>query len=95
MKSLLTFLLLTTGIFHAADIPFTLEKPGKVSAAIYDAQGRMVRELTRAVPMNAGQHSLVLDGSHCSQLDTHCHKHRLECCRTLQPERHREAAHVQ
>jgi hypothetical protein len=47
---------------HAADIPFTLDKPGNVSAAIYDAQGRMVRELTRAVPMQSGKHSLAWDG---------------------------------
>ena len=47
---------------HAADIPITLDKPGNVSAAIYDAQGRMVRELARAVPMTAGQHTLVWDG---------------------------------
>ena len=73
MKSLLTFLLLTTGITHAAEIPFTLAKPGNVSAAIYDAQGRMVRELTRAVPMNAGKHSLVWDRSeeHTSELQSH------------------------
>ncbi len=62
MKPLLTLILLTTGITHAADIPFTLDKPGNVSAAIYDAQGRIVRELTRALPMNAGQHSLAWDG---------------------------------
>ena len=47
---------------HAADIPFTLAKPGNVSAAIYDAQGRMVRELTRAEPRQTGKHTLVWDG---------------------------------
>jgi len=47
---------------HAADIPFTLEKPGSVSAAIYDAQGRMVRELARAEPMQSGKQSLAWDG---------------------------------
>jgi hypothetical protein len=46
----------------AAQIPFTLEKPGNVSAAIYDAQGRMVRELSRAEPMQTGKHSLAWDG---------------------------------
>jgi hypothetical protein len=61
MKALLAFLL-TIGFNHAADIPFTLDKPGNVSAAIYDAQGRMVRELVRAEPMQSGKHTLVWDG---------------------------------
>ena len=46
----------------AVDIPITLEKPGNVSAAIYDSQGRMVRELTRAEPMQTGKHALAWDG---------------------------------
>ena len=58
----LAFLLLTTGLTHAADIPFTLTKPGNVSAAIYDAQGGLVRELLHAAPKNAGKHSLIWDG---------------------------------
>jgi len=63
MKQLLTILLLLiTGLTHAADIPFTLDKPGNVSAAIYDAQGRMVRELLHAAPRNPGKHSLIWDG---------------------------------
>jgi PA14 domain/FlgD Ig-like domain len=62
MKQLLTLLLLTAGITPAADIPFTLEKPGNVSAAIYDAQGRMVRELARAEPIAVGKHSFAWDG---------------------------------
>lgn len=63
MRSPLTLLpLLLTGLTHAADIPFTLDQPGNVSAAIYDAQGRMVRELVRAQPMQGGKHSLVWDG---------------------------------
>jgi hypothetical protein len=57
--SIVALLLLTTGFIHAADIPVTLEKPGNVSAAIYDSQGRMVRELTRAEPMQTGKHSLA------------------------------------
>ena len=61
MKPLLAFLLFITGITHAADIPITLDKPSNVSAAIYDAQGRMVRELTRAEPMQSGKHSLAWD----------------------------------
>jgi hypothetical protein len=62
MKPLLALLLLTIGLTHAADIPFTLEKPGNVSAAIYDAQGRLVRELLHAALKNAGKHSLIWDG---------------------------------
>jgi hypothetical protein len=58
----LAFLLLTTGVTHAADIAFTLDKPGNVSAAVYDAQGRMVRELLRAEPMRNGKHPLAWDG---------------------------------
>ena len=46
----------------AVDIPVTLGKPGNVSAAIYDGQGRMVRELTRAEPMQTGKHALAWDG---------------------------------
>ena len=40
----------------------TLDKPGNVSAAVYDAQGSLVRELLHAAPMNAGKHSLIWDG---------------------------------
>ncbi len=58
----LAFLLLTTGFTHAADIPFNLEKPGNASAAIYDAQGRLVRELLHAAPKTAGGHALIWDG---------------------------------
>lgn len=60
--SIITLLLVTVGLTHAADIPFTLDKAGNVSAAIYDAQGRMVRELLHAAPKNAGRHSLIWDG---------------------------------
>jgi hypothetical protein len=62
MRHLLTLLLLNSGLTHAADIPFTLDKPGNVSAAIYDSQGRLVRELLHAAPKNAGKHSLIWDG---------------------------------
>ena len=62
MKSLLTLILLSTGILHAADIPFTLKKPGNVSVAIYDAQGRQVRSLIRGKPLAAGQHTVIWDG---------------------------------
>jgi hypothetical protein len=62
MKLLFTILLFTSGLTHAADIPFTLDKPGNVSMAIYDAQGRMVRTLRNAEPLEAGKHEIVWDG---------------------------------
>jgi hypothetical protein len=62
MKLLFKILLFTSGITHAADIPFTLDKPGNVSAPIYDKDGRMVRELARALPMQAGSHQFAWDG---------------------------------
>jgi hypothetical protein len=62
MKLLFKILLFTSGITHAADIPFTLDKPGNVSAPIYDKGGRMVRELPRALPMQAGSHQFAWDG---------------------------------
>ena len=43
-------------------ISFKLEKPGQVSAAVYDSQGRLVRELLHAVPMAAGKQSVIWDG---------------------------------
>ena len=43
-------------------ISFTIEKPGNVSAAVYDSDGRLVRELLHAVPMAAGKQSLIWDG---------------------------------
>jgi hypothetical protein len=43
-------------------IPFELREPGRVSAAVYDANGRLVRELLHAVPKTAGKHFLVWDG---------------------------------
>ena len=61
MKPLLAVLLLTSGLTHAVDIPLTIGKPGNVSVAVYDAQGRLVRELSRAQPMTAGAHTLKWD----------------------------------
>jgi hypothetical protein len=43
-------------------ISFSVEKPGQVSAGVYDSQGRLVRELLHAVPMAAGRQSLIWDG---------------------------------
>jgi len=62
MKPLLAVLLLTSGLSHAVDIPLTIGKPGNVSVAVYDGQGRLVRELSRAQPMTAGAHTLKWDG---------------------------------
>ena len=42
-KPLFAFLLLSPILTHAANSPITLDKPGNVSAALYDAQGRLVR----------------------------------------------------
>ena len=51
---------------HAATaaevVPYALEQAGRVSAAVYDAQGRLVRELLHTAPQDAGKHSLVWDG---------------------------------
>ena len=47
---------------YAVDIPFTLDKPGNVSLAIYDAKGRMIRTLQNAKPLDAGPHTLEWDG---------------------------------
>ena len=51
---------------HAATaaevVPYALEQAGRVSAAVYDADGRLVRELLHTAPLGAGKHSLVWDG---------------------------------
>lgn len=46
----------------AVEISFDGAAAAQVSAAIYDAEGRMVRELARAVPMPAGQRTFSWDG---------------------------------
>jgi hypothetical protein len=43
-------------------VPYTLEQAGRVSAAVYDAEGRLVRELLHTAAQDAGKHSLVWDG---------------------------------
>lgn len=43
-------------------VSYTLKQPGNVSAAIYDAKGRMVRELSRAEPKPAGAQQFFWDG---------------------------------
>ncbi len=49
---------------HAVSLPvsYTLTKSGRVSVAIYDGEGRMVRELARTEPQEAGSHTLYWDG---------------------------------
>jgi hypothetical protein len=58
--------LLLLALAHAATaaeiVPYTLEQSGRVSAAVYDAEGRLVRELLHTAPKDAGAHSLVWDG---------------------------------
>jgi hypothetical protein len=41
---------------------YRIAADGNVSLAVYDAQGRMVRELARAEPRKAGTHPVVWDG---------------------------------
>lgn len=43
-------------------VPYTLDRADKVSAAVYDAQGRLVRELLHAAPQEPGHHYLKWDG---------------------------------
>ena len=43
-------------------IAYRLEKAGRVSMAVYDAQGRMLRTLLAGEPQEAGEHRVVWDG---------------------------------
>jgi hypothetical protein len=44
-------------------INYTVESSGKISLAIYEPQtGRMIRELLRGAPQEAGEHSVTWDG---------------------------------
>lgn len=43
-------------------IRYELGEPGQVSLSIYDNQGRVLRELKRGEPQEAGEHTLVWDG---------------------------------
>jgi hypothetical protein len=43
-------------------IPFTVPKDGRVSLAIYDKEGRIVRTLLTGKPLAKGQHSASWDG---------------------------------
>jgi hypothetical protein len=57
------FLLSLAHVAAAAEVvPYTLSQAGLVSTAVYDAEGRLVRELLHTAPQDAGKHSLVWDG---------------------------------
>ncbi|MFW6058811.1 MAG: FlgD immunoglobulin-like domain containing protein [Phycisphaeraceae bacterium] len=47
---------------EAARITYELDEPGQVSAAVYDADGRLVRELRRGEQQDAGAHEIAWDG---------------------------------
>jgi len=44
------------------EILFRLKEAGQVSVAVYDAQGKMLRELSRGTRMEPGEHRLTWDG---------------------------------
>ena len=46
----------------AATIDFKLQEPGRVSLAVYDAEGRQVRTLLNAEPQEKGRHAVAWDG---------------------------------
>ena len=62
--NLCMLLLLLTVNADSLSVPisYTLKKDARVSVAIYDVDGRMVRELARAVPQEAGHFTLLWDG---------------------------------
>ena len=43
-------------------ISFTIQNAGQVSGAVYDNQGRMLRELARGMKLEKGDHQFVWDG---------------------------------
>lgn len=60
--SIIGLLVLLAAVAEAAEVSFALAKPGNVSAAIYDAQGRLVRPLLTGQPLPAGKQRLSWDG---------------------------------
>ena len=44
------------------DISFRLKEAGQVSVAVYDTQGKMLREFSRGTRMEPGEHHLTWDG---------------------------------
>src|SRR5437773_8772291 len=65
-KKLLLGCLVITIASHVAaksrEISFRLREAGQVSVAVYDAEGKMLRELSRGTRMEPGEHSLTWDG---------------------------------
>jgi len=51
-----------THLDDVTPIKFTLKTPGRVSLAVYDGQGRRIRELLRADDRPAGTHTVWWDG---------------------------------
>ena len=49
-------------LYAQSPITYTLPKAGKVSLAIYNKEGRMVREILRFSPQAAGKHTVHWDG---------------------------------
>ena len=47
---------------QAAVISFDVERPGRVSAAVYDAEGKLVRELLQGTTVSAGTQTVIWDG---------------------------------
>ena len=48
---------------HAVDIPFTLDKPGRTSLAVYSADGAVqLRSLLVGERLEAGKHAVSWDG---------------------------------
>ncbi|MFM8635628.1 MAG: PA14 domain-containing protein [Planctomycetia bacterium] len=66
MQRLLIAITILTGFsapaLVAAPIRYSLDAPGRVSAAVYDAEGRLLRTLLSGVEQAAGEHSLAWDG---------------------------------
>ena len=62
LVALATVVMADTPRTSGLPISFTVEKPGRVSLAIYDAKGRMIRTLHRAKPLPAGRHTVTWDG---------------------------------
>lgn len=64
-RRLLAGLLFPTALLSSAwanEISYTLPKDGRVSLAVYNAQGQMVRTLRNAEPQKAGKQTVIWDG---------------------------------
>jgi hypothetical protein len=62
MRYMPMLLILALAPAWAMPISFTLAREGKVSLAVYDAQGRQVRTLLTGVPRRAGRYTETWDG---------------------------------